>query len=114
MNKTIDIANFLGTPNAIIHKFGMEVYSESVRYLSHGDKIILSFENVKNATTGFFNALIGNLYKDYRDKFFELVSVKGLEKNSDWVEKFEDAIELVKSPERITDIDEAIAKLFSE
>ena len=112
--KMLHIDKIIGTENAIIHKFGLQVFEEASNYLSKGEKVLLDFSKVRNATTGFFNASIGNLFKRFQKDFFELVETKGLKENPDWKEKFDEAIELVRNPHRATEIDKAISALFDE
>ncbi|NVM66885.1 hypothetical protein FHW88_005203 [Mucilaginibacter sp. SG538B] len=108
----INIAELIGTPNAIIQKFGLQVLEEAVKIIDSGNQVILDFSNLKNTTTGFFHASIGNLYKKYGEDFFQLVNVSSIDKKDDWKEKYEEAINLVKNPQQASEIDFAIAKLF--
>lgn len=108
----INIAKLIGTPNAIIQKFGLQVFDEVIKTIESGDNVVLDFGDLRNTTTGFFHASIGNLFRKYGEEFFRLVIVSGIEKKGDWKEKYDEAIDLVKNPHRATEIDFAIAKLF--
>jgi len=108
----LDIADFLGSPNAILQKFGLMVYREAHRIVAAGKSVELYFGNLRNTTTGFFHASVGNLAKDFGSKYEQLVTVTGLEGHNDWVEKYNDAIELATNPEMVKEIDKAIAELF--
>jgi len=108
----INIAELIGTPNAIIQKFGLQVFDETVALIDSGNQVLLNFSDLKNTTTGFFHACIGNLYKKYGEDFFQLVNVSGLHKKEDWKEKYDEAINLVRNPDKASEIDYAIAKLF--
>jgi len=109
---TINIACLIGTPNAIIQKFGLKVFEEVSSYLEKGEKVSLSFSGLRNATTGFFHASIGNIYKKFPDTADYLLKMEGLEDMADWDEKVKDAIFLVQNPERAKALDEAISALF--
>ncbi len=109
----VHIASFIGTPNAIIQKFGLQVFEEVSSHLSNREAVVLSFEDLKNATTGFFNASIGNIYKAFPETAEKLLKLEGIEQNPDWIEKVNDAIELVRNPEKAKELDKAIAALFA-
>ncbi|HEY2581635.1 MAG TPA: DUF4325 domain-containing protein [Mucilaginibacter sp.] len=109
---TINIAQLIGTPNAIIQKFGLQVFEETKNVIAKGDNVELYFGDLSNTTTGFFHASIGNLFKNYGNRFNTLITVSGIEKKEDWKEKFEEAINLVENPKQATEIDSAISKLF--
>lgn len=108
---SINISTVIGTPNAIIQKFGLQIYDIVVETISTGKQVELDFSGLKNVTTGFFHASVGNLYKQYGDEFYTLIQTKGLD-TLDWREKFQDAIEIVKNPSRASEIDRAISELF--
>ena len=108
----INIANLIGTPNAIIQKFGLMVFDEVKAVIQRDGKATLVFTDLNNVTTGFFHASIGNLVRAYRDKFNSLVEIQGLDKNPDWTEKFQDAIDLASNEKKATEIDQAISELF--
>ena len=111
--KVIDIAEVIGTPNAILQKFGLQVKDLVLSEKDKYDKIVLDFSNLNNATTGFFHASIGNLKKQLNGQFYKTIEVSGLEKNETWKDKFEDAIQAVKNPGRVTEIDKGISDLFN-
>jgi hypothetical protein len=112
MMLTIDIAQVIGTPNAIIQKFGLQVFQETNRAISSGQKVLIDFSNLKNVTTGFFHAAIGNLVKEYGAKFYDLVELKGIDK-AEWKEKLDDAINIASNPNKGLDIDQAISELYA-
>lgn len=110
----INIADQIGTTNAIIQKFGLSVYAITKKAIEDGNTVVLDFSKLTNATTGFFHALIGNLYRDYGDRYDAVVQIVGIEGRDEWKEKYDDAISLVSDRHRKTDLDRAIASLFAE
>lgn len=112
--KKIVVSEVIGTPNAILHKFGLQVRDVVVKEWKNGNTIELDFSQLNNATTGFFHASIGNLFKEMNGSFEKTVITIGLEKNDTWKDKFEDAINLVKNPQKAQEIDKAISDLFQE
>lgn len=108
----IQIHQLIGTPNAIIQKFGLQVFDEASKHLSKGEEVVLSFHDLRNATTGFFNASIGNIYKNFPDTVEHLLKLEGIDSNSDWQEKIDEAIALVRDPAKAKALDQAIAALF--
>lgn len=112
--KKIVVSEVIGTPNAILHKFGLQVRDVVIKEWKNGNTIELDFSQLNNATTGFFHASIGNLFKEMNGSFEKTVISIGLEKNETWKDKFEDAINLVKNPQKAQEIDKAISELFSE
>ncbi len=109
----INVVELLNSPNAILHKFGLQLYQAVEPHLASGQNVIIDFSGMRNATTGFFHASVGKLYQEFSDQFDTLVEVKGIEQNSDWLDKFNNAINLVKNPDKANEIDSAIAELFA-
>lgn len=110
--KKIDIAQEIGTSNAILQKFGLQLAESIISERGKYEKFVLDFSNLNNATTGFFHASIGNLKKEFNGSFKSSIEVIGLEKNPTWNDKFKDAIDMVTSPAKSGEIDKAIAELF--
>lgn len=110
----INITNVIGTPNAIIKKFGEELYLTAIPYIRNNTPITLDFSDIKNLTSGFCNASIGKLFLDFPQTADQLISFSHLDENSLWKEKVEDAIYLAKNPEASKMYDSAIASLFAE
>ncbi len=111
-DKKIDIAQVIGTQNAILQKFGLQVAEFVLIEKSNTDTITLDFSNLNNATSGFFHASIGNLKKELNGSFTSTIKTIGLEKNSTWLDKYNDAIDIVSNPNKANEIDKAIAELF--
>ena len=91
MNKTIKIINIIKTPNAILHKFGLEVFFKLKTLLKNEQKIILSFDGLKNVTSGFCNASIGNVYLEFENAN-EFLTIENI--NPIWQKKIQDAIDI--------------------
>ena len=110
----LSILELIGTPNGIIQKFGLIVFERVEEALKKNptQNIELSFVGLKNATTGFFNASIGNLYQKFGEETDKKIKITGLEDNKDWVEKFNDAKELGLNPDKVKKVDSIIAELF--
>src|SRR6266487_616811 len=95
----INIADLIGTPNAIIKKFGEKVYQTSLYYIQSNIPVTFDFSGIKNMTSGFCNASIGKLFLDFPHTADNLISFSNLQENSIWKEKVEDSIYLAKNPE---------------
>ena len=109
--KEIRIIDIIGTPNAIIHNFGVQVFNVIKPYLESGEEITLSFDGLRNITSGFCNASIGKAYLEYKDAG-RLIIIKGADGNPIWLEKVQDAIDLTKNQEKVRLQDIAISELF--
>ena len=107
---TINILQEIGSPNAILHRFGLHLFEVINREISKGEKVAVSFEGLHNVTSGFMNASFGNLYKRYGRKLDSLMTLEI--HDTDWKEKFDDAKTLALEPEKAKILDEAIADLF--
>ncbi|MVM40392.1 hypothetical protein GO730_26600 [Spirosoma sp. HMF3257] len=110
--KTLNVADLIGTPNAILQKFGLQVYDEARSAVEKGEAITVDLSSLKNATSAFFHASFGNLYHFSRDKYAKLVNIKGLDSNPLWQDKYDDAITFAEHPEKAQNNDAAISKLF--
>jgi hypothetical protein len=108
--KEIQIIDIINTRNAILHEFGIRVYEAAKPYLEANQSILLSFEGLKNVTSGFCNASIGKLYLEYPDA---IINLKGVEGHSIWNDKINDAIMLAKNPEIATIQNNAISDLLT-
>lgn len=113
-NKKIVIAEVIGTPNAILQKFGLQVRDAVIAEYKKGNTVILDFSQLNNATTGFFHASIGNLFKTLNGSYEKTVKIVGLDKNDTWQDKYNDAIDLVQNPKKAEEIDKAISELFQD
>ena len=111
MEKLI-IKDIIGTQNAILHKFGLQVFNSASQFISKDSPIILSFNGLKNITSAFCNASIGKLYLDF-PKTKELLYIEGVEENSIWQDKINDAINLATNPDLLKINESCIDELFS-
>jgi hypothetical protein len=112
MAKIINISEVIGTPNAIIQKFGENFYNEVYPLFKSDSPIVIDFNGLSNLTSGFCNASIGRLFSEDFEKASMLISFNSLSDNPIWVEKVSDAIELAKNPSKSKQIDVAISSLF--
>lgn len=110
----LPIREIINTPNAIIQKFGIQVFNEVSKAIKNNptQTIELSFEGLKNITTGFCNAAIGNLYQEFGKSLDEKLIISGIEKNKEWQRRINNAKELALNPNKAREIDAAIAELF--
>jgi hypothetical protein len=109
--KEIKILDVIGTPNAILHNFGLKVYDASRPFIFRNIPVIISFEGLKNVTSGFCNASIGKIYLEFHNAS-SLLIIKGAENNRIWQEKIQDAINLATNPDKVKHFDEAVSDLF--
>ena len=109
--KTLIIRDIIKTRNAILHKFGLEVYSKVKALIASGEKVTLSFDGLKNVTSGFCNASVGRIYAEYTNAN-ELLFLDGIDQNPIWKEKIDNAIALAKKPDIIDKRNNAISELL--
>ena len=107
----IIIIDIIKTRNAILHEFGLKVFNEAKPFLELHREICISFEGLKNVTSGFCNASIGKLFLEIEDAE-KLIHIKGLDGHDIWQEKVSDAINLAKNPEKIRIQNDAISELL--
>jgi hypothetical protein len=104
--KELKIIEIIGTPHAILHKFGEQVANEVRKYLSEGKQVTLSFEGLKGVTSGFAHASIGQLYADFgQDSIENLLTFTHVSKEI-WKEKIEEAILLATNPAKAQEYNE--------
>lgn len=111
--KKILIKDIIGTSNAIIQKFGLEVFREIKDLIGAETQVLLSFEGLTNVTSGFCHASIGNIYQAFPDKADKFLFIDGIDKNLIWQEKVKDAITLATNPIKSKELDSAISELFA-
>lgn len=109
--KELKIIEVINTQNAILHEFGLQVFDRVKPMIEGNEKVRISFEGLKNVTSGFCNASIGKLYLEFKnvDKFIHLT---GLDGHPIWQEKVNSAITLAKNPELIRLQNNAISELL--
>lgn len=108
----INIIDIIGTPNAIIQKFGNKIFEMSSCYLNSGASIVLDFQGISNLTSGFCNASVGQLYSKYPLIASNSIIIENIDSSSVWFEKIQDSIVLAQNPEKAVIIDNAILALF--
>ena len=109
---TLKIHETINTRNAILHKFGLIVYSEVKAFIESGEKVTLSFNGLKNVTSGFCNASIGKLYSDCPN-VKDFLFIEGVDQNPIWKEKVENAIALAEKPNIVEIRNNAISDLLT-
>ena len=109
---TIHVVELIGTPNAILHPFGMEVYHKAKLVLQTEAAINLDLSGIRNVTSAFFHASVGNLFNDLKEDFFTRVKIVGAEDRPDWQEKIQDSIELIRHPSLQLETQQEVAALF--
>lgn len=104
--KELKILDIIGSPHAILHKFGEQVAKEVSKYLSEGEQVTLSFEGLKGVTSGFAHASIGQLYVDFgQDSIKKLLTLTHVSKEI-WQEKIDEAILLATNPAKAQEYNE--------
>ncbi|WP_438966342.1 STAS-like domain-containing protein [Flavobacterium sp.] len=111
--KNISIINIIGTSNAIIQAFGINVYNEILPYATRNEDVILDFTGISNVTSGFCNASIGKLYADFPSYSPSKIKLMGLSGNEIAIEKVQSAIDLATKPELSKLNNEIISDLFN-
>lgn len=113
MNKNVlHIESIIGTSNAVIQKFGNQVFLVASGLLSKDQSIVLDFSGITNLTSGFCNASVGKLYSVFPKIAKSHIVITNIEKPSIWNDKIEDSIGLALNPEKAKIHDEAILALF--
>jgi hypothetical protein len=110
--KTIAILDIIHTPHAILQKFGLQLFDYLAPIIANGETIEVSFLGIENATSGFFNASFGNLYKEFGEAVIQRQLVFSDLSDPDWEEQLEDAKQLALNPERAALLHDAITELF--
>ena len=81
--KKIIILDIIGTPNAIITAFGVQIFQILKPEIDAGNKVVLSFAGLKNCNSHFLNPSVGELYLIFGEKLKELLIFEDLE-NQCW------------------------------
>lgn len=109
---TIKIINIINTPNAILQKFGWEVFEKVAQSLRDGKAVELSFEGIENLTSSFCHASIGKLYAEFGAELDEKLNLAYLKKDNYWLDRVNEAKYLALNPEEQVVINDLIADLF--
>lgn len=107
----VKIIDIIRTRNAILHEFGIKVYNVVKPFVDTQKEVRISFEGLKNVTSGFCNASIGKLFLEVENPE-KYIHITGLEGHEIWKEKVTDAISLAKNPEKIRIQNDAISELL--
>ncbi len=112
-NKTtsISVIDAIGTPNAILHSFGMKVYDTAKAAVQENKPVVIDFHGVRNLTSAFLHASIGNLVSVSPSP--NLVQFTGLD-NQHWEEKLQEAIKLATDPKQQEVIESALDTLYED
>ena len=109
------ITEVIENSNAILHKFGLKVFETISNFLKKDEEVTLSFEGVDNCTSSFCNAAIGKLYTEFpKDKVDELFHVEGIDQESIWDEKVQEAIDLALNEDKQRINDDTIRDLLKD
>lgn len=68
---TIKIVNTIGDVYAVDAEDGQNVFNLIVKAFDEKKSVILSFQNIELLTTAFLNTAVGQLYKDFNEKFIK-------------------------------------------
>lgn len=110
--KELRIIDIIGSPNAILHKFGMAVFTEVKQYLDKGETVQLSFEGLKGLTTAFCHASIGNIYEAFGQQTPNIFQYTGINGHKIWEDKIREAIEFAQNPPKREFQQQLINELF--
>lgn len=89
----IKIIDIIGTPHAILHKFGVLVFERVKLLIEAGKQVSLSFEGLQGMTGGFAHASVGSLYEAFGKEIGKLLQLTDLA-NEHWESKIQEAIRL--------------------
>lgn len=109
---SIKVLEAIGTPNAILHSFGMTVFDSAKNLVEENRPVIIDFNGVRNLTSAFLHASVGNLVT-LTPNSGNLVKVLGLD-DPDWQQKLEEAIKLARDPEHQKAIASQVSDLFND
>jgi hypothetical protein len=107
----IKVLDIIETPNAILQKFGWQVYDFLSDKIENGQTIELSFEGLSNLTSSFCNASIGKLYTQYGETLEEKFKIIGIT-DEYWQERIEESKLLALNPEKAKELSHIVADLF--
>lgn len=107
----VKVLNIIGTPNAILQKFGWQVHEFVSNKIESGQTVELSFEGLSNLTSSFCNASIGKLYTQYGEILEEKFKIIDIP-DEYWQERIEESKLLALNPEKAKAFDSIIADLF--
>lgn len=62
---TLDVALLINSPSALTREQGTVIYTQIVKNLNDGNKVILDFHNIESLITPFLNVSIGKLYETF-------------------------------------------------
>lgn len=111
MNRKLKIVDLIGSQNAILPSFGERVFEAVEPILEQGEGVILDFSGLRNASTSFFHASVGALREAFPQQYDQLVSTEGLTYEN-WLDKYDEAIELACNPRQQEDIRRAMDELI--
>jgi len=111
--KNISVIEIIGTPNAIIQAFGINVYNGILPFVKNNIDIVIDFNGISNVTSGFCNASIGKLYSDFPNYAKSKIKIKGLSNNPIAIEKIQYSIDLASNPEKSKLNNDIISELFN-
>jgi len=109
----LNISQEIGTPNAILLRFGIEMFNKIQCVLNADEIVVLDFKGMNAISTAFFHGSIGKLYQLLKEDFDTRIKVENMGKE-EWIIKYEDAIESVKFPEIEKVRQQAVNALFED
>ena len=104
MEKIVVIKDVIGTSEAILHTFGMEVATEIKEHLKNGHKVRVDFKGTKNVNISFTQYMIHPVYKAFPKEGRENVRFVNLP-NKFAKYELNEAISLENDPEKAKRID---------
>ncbi len=111
MEKIVVVKDVIGTPEAILHTFGMKVAEEILKHLKNGNKVRVDFTGTKNVNISFTQYLINPVYRAFPKEGRANVRFVNLP-NQFAKDELKEAISLQDDPEKAKRIDRIRRKAF--
>ncbi|MBI4930504.1 MAG: hypothetical protein HY841_07065 [Bacteroidetes bacterium] len=110
--KTISIKKEIGTTEAILGTFGVQVAKTITQQLKKHEPIAISFKGLKNVNINFTCSMIQPLYKSFPKKTIEKLVTYQDVTDKFWQSEIEEAISLATNPKKAKIIEEVRNKVF--
>lgn len=104
------IKKILGTPEAILPNYGLQVAKEVKKYLRGHKKVAISFKGLRYINTSFCGTLVSNLHHSSRKSTLKRVRMVGL-RNPNWKIMMGNSIDLVTHPKKFKRYQKALEDL---
>lgn len=65
MEKIVVVKDVIGTPEAILHTYGLQIATDIKKHLRGGDTVKVDFKGTKHVNISFTHYMIHSIYKSY-------------------------------------------------